>query len=344
MGASGATVSLGNDGSFLLTPTSANGGGIWFQYKLCNPAGCSIAKANISQTGPGQQPSGPSTPPVAVNQAPNAVTDSFNATAGEALVIPAAQGLLANDSDAENDPLTVKSLSTFGQGLTPHGVVNSWNADGSISYTPNAGWHGTDQINYVLSDGNHEVTGAVTWVVTEPSNYAPTALRDEASVRSGTSLLLPLGGVLANDTDLDGDTLTVTGHTAPAHGTATIAGNGEVRYAPSAGFTGQDELDYTVSDGTETATGTLVIDVTAADAPAAPIALGDRYRTDPRNGMNDVLIVSAPGLLRNDFSPGGAPLTVTTSADSAHGTVAMQPDGSFTYTPAQNFTGTASFE
>ena len=335
---------LNADGSFYFATDSTHHSLKWFDYRLCNEVTCSVARVQLTLVGPGEQPSGPSTPPTPVNAAPTAAPDTFDVVAGTRTTISAAEGLLANDSDAEGDALTVKSIGYSGQGLTPHGVVNGWNADGSITYTPNAGWQGTDRISYTLSDGGHEVTGTIDWVVTEPANYAPTALRDEAAVRSGTKLLLPLGGVLANDTDLDGDALTVTAHTDPEHGTATVAANGEVRYTPDAGFVGADEFDYTVSDGTATDTGTLVIAVTAPDAAAAPIALGNRYRTEPRGSSADVLSVPAPGLLGNDGSPSGKPLTVTTTGDTAHGQVVMQPDGAFTYTPSQGFTGTASFD
>ncbi|MBN9612829.1 MAG: tandem-95 repeat protein, partial [Actinobacteria bacterium] len=267
----------------------------------------------------------------------------FSAVAGAPTVI-AAPGLLANDTDPDGDPLTVKSVGSNGQGATAHGTVTSWTAGGGISYTPNPGWHGKDQFSYVLSDGAHDVIGQIEWNVTEPGNYPPVALDDEVSLRSGSEIQLPLGGVLANDTDLDGDALTVTGHGDPAYGTATIAPSGEVTYTPASGFVGQDQLSYMVSDGTATTTGALAIVVTPADAPLAPIVLGNRYRVEPRLIEAVTLAVPAPGLLGNDRSRSGAPLTVVAKTANDHGNILVQADGSFTYSPNQYFTGIASFD
>lgn len=344
---SNVDVVMSNDGSFLFTPPAGQSGLRWFRYRLCNPVACSIGEVVLNSTAPGEQPSGPSAPPAPVNAAPVAAKDTFAVTAGKTTVLSAAEGLLANDTDADHDALSVKSVSVSGPGRTEHGVVNDWSADGSITFTPYAGWSGTDRISYVLTDGSHEVTGTIDWVVSEPENYAPVALDDRASVRAGSTLRLPLGGVLANDTDLDGDTISVTASTAPAHGTATVAPGGELVYTPEPGFVGQDQLDYTVSDGTGgdgTDTGTVRIEVTAADAPLAPIAIGDRYHTVPHAVSPDGIAVAAPGLLRNDRSLSGQPLTVTTTGNNQYGTLRIEPDGSFTFAPMQGFTGLASFD
>ncbi len=334
-------LTLNPDGSFLFS-TVSSGATLWFDYKLCTPAGCGLGHVTIRQTLSGEQPSGPSTPPVGANAAPTAGKDSYAAVAGAKTVIPA-PGLLANDTDPDGDPLVVKSVGTP-QGATENGKVDAWSANGSVTYTPNVGFHGKDQLTYVLSDGSHDVAGAIEFTVTEPAGYAPTAVDDEASIRSGSVLRLPLGGVLANDTDYDGDPLTVIGHTGPAHGTATVAPTGAVTYTPAAGFVGPDHIGYTVSDGARTATGTLTIDVTAANAPLGPIALGNRYRTPPHVLAGDQLTVPAPGLLGNDHSRSGSPLKVTTKTANDHGSVVIQPDGSFTYLPFTGFSGTARFD
>ncbi|WP_281283808.1 ThuA domain-containing protein [Nocardioides dongxiaopingii] len=109
----------------------------------------------------------------------------------------------------------------------------------------------------------------------DPLNAAPVAADDNATTVQDTAVSVD---VLANDTDADtGATLTVESVTTPAHGTATIAGDGSVTYTPAAGYTGSDTFDYVVSDGTDTDTGTVTITVTAAPA-----------------GVTDTRITSAP--------------------------------------------------
>ena len=143
--------------------------------------------------------------------------------------------------------------------------------------------------------------------------------------------------MLANDSDADGDTLSISGVTQPADGTAIIQGT-IVLYTPNLNYFGPDGFSYTITDGRGgTATASVSIDVTPVNDP--PLAYGDTYTTT----QGSSLVVSPPGILQNDIDVDGDPLTPILITDVSHGTLALAPDGSFTYDPAAGFSGIDQF-
>ena len=118
------------------------------------------------------------------------------------------------------------------------------NADGTVTYTPNPDFHGTDTFTYTVSDGQGgSATATVTVTVT---NRAPEAVNDATTTASGTPVIVP---VLTNDSDPEHAPLTVTAVTPGANGTVTINADGTVTYTPNPDFHGTDTFSYTVSDG-----------------------------------------------------------------------------------------------
>lgn len=110
-------------------------------------------------------------------------------------------------------------------------------------------------------------------------NAAPVGGADEYSTNEGQVLEVSAPGVLTNDTDADGDTLTATGATQPAHGQVEVSANGAFTYTPSAGFSGTDTFTYKASDGTaESPPATVTIDVEASPEPA-PTTLSGTIRS-----------------------------------------------------------------
>ena len=99
-----------------------------------------------------------------------------------------------------------------------HGTATV-NADGTITYAPAANYHGADSFSYTIGDGNGGTATATVSVTVTPTNDGPVAVDDAATTAEDTAVDV---AVLTNDTDLDGDTLTVSAATAPAHGTATV--------------------------------------------------------------------------------------------------------------------------
>ncbi|MFL6195457.1 MAG: Ig-like domain-containing protein, partial [Thermoanaerobaculia bacterium] len=232
--------------------------------------------------------------------------------------------VLANDTDADNDFLSV-SIAT----QPSHGTVVV-NPDRTIKYTPAANYNGPDTFNYRASDGNATATAVVTITVT-PVNDAPVAVNDTATVAEDGSVDV---AVLANDTDVDGNTLTVTAVTQGTHGTVSINPDKTVKYTAAANYNGSDSFTYTISDGTMTATATVSVTVTPVnDAPAA---------------VNDTATVAEDGtvdvnVLVNDLDPDGDALTVAAVTQGTHGTVSINPDKTVKYVPAANYNGSDSF-
>ncbi|MDA0739643.1 MAG: Ig-like domain-containing protein, partial [Nitrospirae bacterium] len=168
-------------------------------------------------------------------------------------------------------------------------------------------------------------------------NQAPVAIRDMVYTGIGTQINIP---VLENDQDQDGNPspLSIVNVNTPQHGTANIVGN-EVRYQPNQGYEGIDQFLYSISDGSDTATAFITVEVGNLNANSAPVANSDTY-----NGTQDtVLNQPAPGVLTNDSDPNGDPITAVLDTNASNGTVVFNADGSFTYTPTAGFSGTDSF-
>jgi hypothetical protein len=130
-------------------------------------------------------------------------------------------------------------------------------------YTPAAGVLGTDTFNYTINDGRGgTATASVTITITAPANQPPVAVDDAATTAFVTPVTI---NVIANDSDPDGDALTVISVGTPAGGTAQIVNN-EVDYQPARTFTGVDTFGYTISDG-HGHTATANISVTVLPIP-----------------------------------------------------------------------------
>jgi hypothetical protein len=143
--------------------------------------------------------------------------------------------------------------------------------------------------------------------------------------------------LLANDTELDGQTMTVILETPPANGTLDIDADGTFTYVPDAAFSGVDTFTYRATDGTLTSElATVTINV----IHAAPIATADSYTTDESTPL---VVSAALGLLANDVDTQGHTLTASIATLPAHGSLSVNPDGSFTYTPVPGYNGTDSF-
>ncbi len=251
------------------------------------------------------------------NPAPTATNDS--ATTAEDTPIPAIN-VLGNDTDPDGDPLTVTAASA------PNGTVTI-NPDGTLNYVPNANFNGTDTITYTISDGDGGTSTAAVTVTVTPVNDVPVAVDDIATTNEDQPVTI---GVLGNDSDVDGDPLTVTAATSP-NGTVVINPDGTITFTPALNFNGPTTITYTISDGNGgTATATVNLTVNAVnDAPVA----------NPSNASTAEDTPVVVPVLANDTDVDGDPLTVT-AATAPNGTIVINPDGTVTYTPNANFNGT----
>ena len=170
------------------------------------------------------------------------------------------------------------------------------------------------------------------------TNQAPTATNDAYTVAEDTPLTVAAPGVLANDTDPDGDALSAALASGPSHGTLTLNANGSFTYTPAANFNGSDSFTYRASDGA-TASNPATVSITVTALNDAPAAADDTYST----AEDTVLTVAAPGVLGNDTDLDGTTLSAVVVTGPAHGTLTLNEDGSFTYTPDANYNGPDSF-
>ena len=167
------------------------------------------------------------------------------------------------------------------------------------------------------------------------TNHDPVAVDDNVTILedSGANTI----SVLANDTDADGDTLSVTGVTQGAHGSAVNNGT-SVSYTPAANFFGSDSFTYSISDG-KGGSGSATVNVTVTNVNDPPVAVGNSYTIN----QDTVLNVAAPGVLDNDSDIDGDPLTAILVSSPSHGSLALNANGSFTYTPTAHYAGSDSF-
>jgi hypothetical protein len=168
--------------------------------------------------------------------------------------------------------------------------------------------------------------------------FPPLSMDDPYTTDEDTVLKVFPPGVLANDLDPDGDTLTAILESGPSNGTLTLISNGSFNYTPSSNFNGTDSFTYRANDGSaNTHVATVFITVQSVNDP--PVANDGTYSTD----QDSMLTVPALGVLGNDFDVDGDNLTASLDDDAGNGSFALQPDGSFTYSPDIGFFGTDSY-
>ncbi|MGZ8784179.1 MAG: Ig-like domain-containing protein, partial [Acidimicrobiia bacterium] len=232
--------------------------------------------------------------------------------------------VLDNDTDADPDTL---SVSGFTNGA--HGTVV--NRSIKVTYTPAAGWTGVDTFTYTVSDGNGGFdSGTVTVTVTAVPNQPPAANDDSMVTDEDVALTIP---VLANDSDPDGDAITVSAVNEGAHGAVTKTAT-SITYTPDGDWSGIDSFSYSITDGHGGwATAAVVITVKPVNDP--PLARDD-YKGTPQ-----ATAVSVPVLV-NDFDVDGDPLAVAGVSPGSHG-VTTTDGRRVTYSPDPGWTGTDFF-
>ena len=223
-----------------------------------------LAGTVLSDVDPFTEPDDPD-PPL-VNDPPEATDDAYGVI--ENTTLTPTTGVLANDTDLDGDAITVSSFSAS----SAEGGSVSVASDGAFTYTPSADFNGTDSFTYTITDSGGLTDSATVTITVDAVNDPPVA-NDDNYVVSEDTTLTPTTGVLANDTDLDGDAITVSSFSASsaAGGSVSVASDGAFTYTPSADFNGTDSFTYTITDGgglTDSATVTVTVDA-VNDPPAA---------------------------------------------------------------------------
>ncbi|PYJ08398.1 MAG: hypothetical protein DME25_01630, partial [Verrucomicrobia bacterium] len=267
----------------------------------------------------------------AVNHAPVANNDAYGGNKNSQLSV-GAPGVLGNDTDSDGDTLTASVVTG-----PAHGVL-SLSTNGGFTYTPNSNYFGADSFSYQAGDGLTNSASATVSLAITNVNRAPVANSDGYGLNKNSPLNVSGPGVLGNDTDADGDTLTATLLSGPFHGMLILSPNGGFGYTPNSNYFGADSFSYRVGDGmTNSATATVSLTITNVNR--APVAYSDGYGLN----KNSALTISASGVLGNDTDADGDTLAASVVTGPAHGTLSLSTNGGFTYAPNSNYFGADSF-
>jgi VCBS repeat-containing protein len=174
-------------------------------------------------------------------------------------------------------------------------------------------------------------------------NTPPVAVDDDYRTLKNTPLIATQGdiavpGVLDNDSDADGDALTAVQEAGPASGTLALSAGGSFVYTPTLNFTGAVTFTYHASDGTADSN-IATVTITVTEFNYTPVAVADGYSTPEETPLT----VAALGVLANDSDPDHDPLTAIREAGPSGGTLVLNANGSFVYTPTLNFNGVVTF-
>ncbi|MFH4808502.1 tandem-95 repeat protein, partial [Vibrio diabolicus] len=390
-----------NDGSWTYIPEADDDTEVSFSYDIIDDDGGVInGNANLDIK--------------PVNDAPIATNDAIQTDEDSQVVID----VLANDSDIEGDDLSITSASVSEK----QGIVEI--VDGKLVFTPAENFNGNATISYTISDGELEDEAQVS-VTVNSVNDAPIALNDATITEEDTSVTI---NVLPNDTDIDGDTLSIESASVPSDQGQVEIIDGKLVFTPTENFNGDAEITYTVTDGSLTDEATVKVTVNAVnDTPVVESSIADQtlaedftpYTIDLNTAFSDVdnvdgeLSFSVSGnsniqvaivngiatftptadwngsetltftatdpsgesvsqtvnftvapvadivadkatvvedtatiikVLDNDtFEGDDKVVSLDTNNGPANGTVSVNPDGSVTYTPNDNYHGTDSF-
>ncbi|HAS6871903.1 TPA: tandem-95 repeat protein, partial [Vibrio parahaemolyticus] len=198
-----------------------------------------------------------------INDAPNAENDVITTEEDTAVTID----VLVNDSDVEGDALSIQSASVPSE----QGSVDI--VDGKLVFTPAENFNGEATITYIVTDGDLTDEAKVSVTVT-PVNDAPVAKDDIATTQEDTPVTID---VLPNDTDVDGDKLSIESASVPKEqGTVEVV-NGKLVFTPAENFNGDAEITYTVTDGALTDRVTVNVTVNAVnDTPVVESSIADQ--------------------------------------------------------------------
>jgi uncharacterized repeat protein (TIGR01451 family) len=285
--------------------------------------------------------------------------DLYTVDQGGSLSVTGTDGVLGNDTDADNEPPTPANFGLTAVIDTPptHILLPgnfALGSDGSFVYTPDPAYVGFDTFTYHANDGTVDSNVAT---VTIKVNGAPVASDDSYSTSEDTPLSVPAAGVLGNDSDPNSDPITAFVVAAPSHdvtpGGFVLSPDGSFTYTPEGDFDGTDTFTYRATDGrlnSNLATVTITINpvddppVANDDPGTSPPPNPNSYETDEDTPLN---VPAAQGVKRNDTDVEDDPFTPQLVSGPSHdvtpGGFALNSDGSFTYTPETDYNGIDTF-
>ncbi|MBC7384053.1 MAG: tandem-95 repeat protein [Bacteroidia bacterium] len=303
----GTVVLVGNN--VVYTPSNGFLGMDSFPYKICDngtPVLCDSAYVFID---------------VVNNRAPVAVNDDVTTKKNTTIIVD----VTLNDFDPDGDPITVSIITA-----TLHG--NAFVTGNRISYTPDNNFIGTDSLLYQICDNGNPALCSTAWVIIRTiDNRAPKAVNDYVLVLKNTPQLI---NVTKNDSDPDGDPLTVTILTTPVNGSNTLIGN-IVFYTPNNNYLGLDSFSYRICDNANPSLCDIAWVYINVVSNRAPVAVNDSVTT-----LKNVALTI--DVTANDYDLDGNPLLVSIAISPKKGSVSVSGTN-VVYTPNNNFTGLDSF-
>jgi len=274
-----------------------------------------------------------------VNRAPQPSDDSASTDEDTDVRID----VLSNDDDPDGED----TIDTTQIKSDPSDGTVAINGDGTVTYTPDADFNGTDTFTYEVCDDvaspDQACNTATVTVGVTPVNDPPVASDDTEGTDEDTPVTVD---VLANDDDVDGDDLTITNSTQPSNGSIDCSSGTECVYTPGPDFNGQDSFDYTITDGNgEFDTATATINVAAVNDPPTADNVDRSMKVNTPNDPQELNVTLPVSDLDADDTVGADSLNCSLSGSGpANGSVNFGPDCTVTYTPDQNYVGPDSFD
>ncbi|SFE77550.1 VCBS repeat-containing protein [Paenibacillus catalpae] len=296
-------VTMNPNGTFTYTPDANYNGADSFTFKA-NDGSEDSNTASISIT------------ITAVNDAPTADASS-KTTAEDTAVSGSVTG-----QDIDSSTLTYSLVTGPANGTL------TFNADGTYTYTPNLNFNGTDSFTFKANDGALDSAPATVTITVTPVNDAPGSENSTVSTAEDTPVIDKVKA-----SDVDGDSLTYTLVNEPDHGTLTFNQDGTFTYTPNPNYNGPDSFTFKANDGKLVSPeATVSITVTPVnDAPTANAGSNTTSEDQPVTGT----------VTGGDVD--GTTPTYVIVTEPEHGTVVLNPDGTYTYTPDPNYNGPDSF-
>jgi hypothetical protein len=259
-----------------------------------------------------------------VDNLPDAVDDSDSTDEDT----PVTTNVLENDSGLGDAPVIVSIETAAANGLA------TVNPDNSVRYVPNADFNGADSYSYRVTDVDGDSDTAQVFITVNPVNDGPTAPTPQ---NFQTNEDTTLNGQLVAE-DVDGNTLTfslnpVIQQIGPLKGTVTVNGDGTFTYIPNPNENGNDQFSALVSDGMVDSFFDVFIEIIPVNDP--PTADNQNFQTNEDTPLNGQLVAGDPDFDLLRFAPETQPTL---------GTLALNPDGSFTYSPNANENGQDTFQ
>lgn len=254
------------------------------------------------------------------NQAPTAL-DRTATTEFETAVT-----VTLSASDPESQTLTYSIVTAPTSGSL--GAISGT----SVTYTPATGYSGTETFTYKANDGLNDSNTATVTVTVNEQNLAPTAVADAYSGSEDTVLTVAAPGVLTNDSDPNGDAMSVALETSPDNGQLTLQSNGSFTYTPNLNYHGSDAFTYTATDGTLTSSA-VTVSLTIASVNDAPVA--DAKTLDAIAGTPATVTLTGSDIDQD-------PLTFELLVDARNGTVSISGNVA-TYTANSGYRGSDDF-